>query len=486
MSVVDRLRTLRSAGPREQIPAVFADSAIEAWFGLPPAEVREILEAAPDDALRSSVVSTHVLAFLRGEHVPLMDDVDRASAGAEALRRDPATLALAVLGARVTGQHRTALALLSGGGSRAGARNLFADAASVSGIFLAVQAGITRMLAGRYRAALADFERAKWTRPPAELRFLVRDAHVKSAIIHAVLGDPEDARRELADAAAVERTASWAEHVVDASAGIAAALVDDTDATTRLERVRAIPRPDIGEMWPFYVLALTRIALADPSAGIDGLLANLRAADPPGADGDGLPGAVFDLAEAALALSRGHVAVPRDTLPTADAQAPLNRLLAVALALAAGEPGRARTIALRLAPHTAGLRQAEMWRLTLLALAHRALDEPEAAQRAGDRAHALAHGLPAFDLAVAAPVGPAASAGAMVADWPVLAQAGALTARERELLPLLLEGLPRRDIAQRLFVSENTVKTQISSIYRKFRATSRDDFLSEAHVRGLL
>ncbi len=48
-----------------------------------------------------------------------------------------------------------------------------------------------------------------------------------------------------------------------------------------------------------------------------------------------------------------------------------------------------------------------------------------------------------------------------------------LTAKETELLALLCRGLDRRQIAATLVVSENTVKTHLSSLYRKLGVTGR-------------
>ena len=61
-----------------------------------------------------------------------------------------------------------------------------------------------------------------------------------------------------------------------------------------------------------------------------------------------------------------------------------------------------------------------------------------------------------------------------------------LTARERETLELLSEGLSNKLIARRLRISEHTVKFHISALYAKLGASSRADAVSRAARRGVL
>ena len=64
--------------------------------------------------------------------------------------------------------------------------------------------------------------------------------------------------------------------------------------------------------------------------------------------------------------------------------------------------------------------------------------------------------------------------------------ASTLTAAELRLLPLLTTHLTFREIAERLFVTRNTVKTQAISVYRKLGASSRSEAIDRAAALGLV
>ena len=61
-----------------------------------------------------------------------------------------------------------------------------------------------------------------------------------------------------------------------------------------------------------------------------------------------------------------------------------------------------------------------------------------------------------------------------------------LTARELEVLELISQGLSNKLIAQRLGISEHTVKYHVSSIYSKLGAASRTEAVSIGARRGLI
>ncbi|MFI9065627.1 response regulator [Streptomyces sp. NPDC053429] len=60
-----------------------------------------------------------------------------------------------------------------------------------------------------------------------------------------------------------------------------------------------------------------------------------------------------------------------------------------------------------------------------------------------------------------------------------------LTPREREVLALIGEGLPNRGIAERLFISEATVKTHINNLFAKAGIRDRADAVRRAIAAGL-
>jgi DNA-binding CsgD family transcriptional regulator len=55
-----------------------------------------------------------------------------------------------------------------------------------------------------------------------------------------------------------------------------------------------------------------------------------------------------------------------------------------------------------------------------------------------------------------------------------------LTPTEREVVSLVTEGLPNKDIAARLFVSPRTVQSHLTHVYTKLGLTSRVQLVQEA------
>lgn len=61
-----------------------------------------------------------------------------------------------------------------------------------------------------------------------------------------------------------------------------------------------------------------------------------------------------------------------------------------------------------------------------------------------------------------------------------------ITARELDILEAMAAGLSNREIAQRLFVSENTVKTHAARLFDKLTARRRTEAVARAKEAGLI
>jgi ATP/maltotriose-dependent transcriptional regulator MalT len=76
-------------------------------------------------------------------------------------------------------------------------------------------------------------------------------------------------------------------------------------------------------------------------------------------------------------------------------------------------------------------------------------------------------------------------AGPFVIDETRMKESG-LTPREIEILGLIASGLSNREIAARLFVSENTVKTHSSRLFDKLGAKRRTQAVQFGKAAGLI
>jgi DNA-binding CsgD family transcriptional regulator len=75
--------------------------------------------------------------------------------------------------------------------------------------------------------------------------------------------------------------------------------------------------------------------------------------------------------------------------------------------------------------------------------------------------------------------------GPFVLDAVKLKEVG-LTAREHEILALIAQGLSNREIGEKLFVSENTVKTHSSRLFEKMQVNRRVQAVQKGKELGLI
>jgi DNA-binding NarL/FixJ family response regulator len=109
-------------------------------------------------------------------------------------------------------------------------------------------------------------------------------------------------------------------------------------------------------------------------------------------------------------------------------------------------------------------------------------------ERARLRAHLNGHLtiVGEFETVAAARAAPVEAAAILVARAEREVSPEPLTAREREVLELLAEGLPNKAIATRLGLSDQTVKFHVSAIAGKLGAANRTDAVRRAVREGLI
>lgn len=69
---------------------------------------------------------------------------------------------------------------------------------------------------------------------------------------------------------------------------------------------------------------------------------------------------------------------------------------------------------------------------------------------------------------------------------PARAEALGITPRELDILDAMVDGLSNKEIAERLFVSENTVKTHAARLFAKLSAKRRTQAVQLAREAGLI
>ncbi|MCC2318881.1 helix-turn-helix domain-containing protein [Cellulomonas chengniuliangii] len=392
--------------------------------------------------------------------------------------------------------------------------------------------GILRLLRGDMLAAAEDFRVAARAARRSGIDALARGATGDLALVLALRGDLGAARELLDEADARPERGGRLEQLSRTGRIVArslAALAElDVDAAAKaLDGLDSIDDVRVREeLWAFVEIARAQLAVVrgDTLAALHRLEAQV--ASHPATCGRGAYlRAVVGCAQVDLLLALGQGdrarAVLRDVpgtiaaMETARGTASAVRLRRARLELLTGDAAAARTRAVSLT-HTSGVHP----RYLLDAL----LIEAVAEHRVGDAAAALVALTRAVDLAgsqelvhpfvlvpsaelreiaATADVATAAPATARAMRWledlldsPVLrAHGDALPSRidvvdlsERERAVLVeLASTPSLDlVAARLFVSPNTVKSQVRSLYRKLGVHSRDDALVVAYRTGVL
>lgn len=357
-----------------------------------------------------------------------------------------------------------------------------------------LQAGISLYLAGSDAEARQAYERGFHWAQVSGKAFLLADAAGKMALMEVLEGDSSAALRWMAAHDAAIGEVGWGRSMVERTAVMARAYLalSGLDHPGFESAMGALPaKPDNDEFWCVHahLLALQKInaGIFDAARALVSSLARERryaAASP-------LAQRMFgDVLKWAEILERGSMRT--------GAGAENGDPLVLALGhLLNGNPDAALA-ALQDLPCTGGLRRRGNVALYLdLAARNPRGPTPEILRRV-QLLHRGSGVL--YDLAILGMVPGWSEVGRSLELEPeefqrlgfVLDLAPAplpkqpmLSAREQEVLRQLRAGMTRRQIAEAGFRSENTVKSQIRSLYRKLEASDMDQALENARAWGL-
>ena len=363
---------------------------------------------------------------------------------------------------------------------------------------VAIQTGITAILAGDFNEALMAFTQAQMHTPVSRFAFLSRDALIKSALIHVCCGNAATAESFLTRAKRIPRTSSWYETHLDSQRDLVLALLRIENPKEALAKLWAISLDGINQMWPFYVLALYRILEA---CGYDDKLHHqlevLDAMSFARVDGVGFTGSIIPVKRAMLQLKAGNIVEAQQLLDRADPQLPYTQLIQAAAQIYRGRPDQAIREAAQMHCTTRGFRFLELRRLAVLAAGQYQADEYAECIQTLRIAAAQPTGLNPTETVLFSPETRRLAAD-HIPSWPsndtgpskfltaIPEPVRTLTSREVEILEQLAQGCTRAQAAQNLFVTVNTLKTQLRSIYRKLNVSSAADAVSKAKQRGLM
>jgi LuxR family maltose regulon positive regulatory protein len=375
--------------------------------------------------------------------------------------------------------------------------------------------GAARLWAGEPESAAPALQEGLALAAEGARDQIALDCLAQLAIVHLLRGELTRAEALAGEAVALAEQRGWHEGPAVACAHLAAAAAAYRRGEfERAEGLLAHTAADTAEAPVRHaggLLQALSLAAAGPRSAARGArrLRAIRAAAEEEPTPTFVRVALHD-AEPRVLAAAGELAQARAVLDESRAQLPESHELLVrraALDLQAKEPRHAREALAAVLDEDADVHPATLIEAWLMrALAERAAEDEQAAARALDRALALAEREPYRDafllggpavrelLERQAQTGTAHPAllevlldGAGRVDGaPPLASVEQLTEREQRILRYLPTMLSNAEIGAEIFVSLNTVKTHLRSIYRKLEATGRADAVEKARRLGLL
>ncbi|WP_345186787.1 helix-turn-helix transcriptional regulator [Microbacterium panaciterrae] len=497
--IARQVREATRRGDQDAVVRLIGTRSVDLWFAMPPDELSGVIAQIAPERLRLNPVASLVARMLAPVTTEKPD-----SAGALPHTPDlPAHLhrwhvLIDAAQARVIGEAGTAYEMLAVLPDVTDPIPTVIDPSNGIRSLYLKQAAIAAALDGRLHEALSLYARVLRVPLRAGFEFFAREAHLRSALIHGLCGDPVVAQAHLREARELPRSDSWVERSLDSEQTLVVTMLDaDSDPGTAFERVLQLTYGQMGEIWPFHLLALQRLGVvAERRSESRARLESLVAAGF-GATGSGLQRSAPSALLALESLLSGNVPRAKQEWQEVDDRSWPIWFIGTMIALASGASRTAIRDLTAVKSMTKGLRQAERRRTLLLSLAHCLTEDPVAATTAVDHLSDLNPRSESYEAGMLRILAPGVfarlaeripgllPAGFLLADTGVL-EAPSLTRSEAEVLAGLARGETRDQIAQALFRSVNTVKSQQRSLYRKLGVTSAAEAVRHAAESGYL
>jgi LuxR family transcriptional regulator, maltose regulon positive regulatory protein len=368
-----------------------------------------------------------------------------------------------------------------------------------------LQRGITLTLRAQHAAAARHYQ-FSWQHRRHSAPHVAAGVAANLALTHALTGNPRAAHRWLARHREIDTSRSWGHHLIGAGAHLASALValdqlDPDGCRSQLELLGGGSAPL--ELWPYvaFVEAQYGLHYGDPLTAL-AMLDAAQAAHPPKLSSGEAARTLLARARVDLlvAAGKGEHAQTLIGAPGSETD-PAVAVASARLLLLAGDPAGARRIA---AQHLWQVTTDNRSRLELVlikAAAIRRMHEPARAAELGAQARALYRHtnllrpfttLPADDLGAlfhtsGAVLGPSElnTIHEHRPPFPHRITLTQLTPREQLLATALATTASRQEIADQLYVSVNTVRKQLVTLYRKLGVTTRGEALTRLAQMGL-
>ncbi len=497
VEVINKFWGLLLGGDSELLFEAFVATPLSEITGIRALACRDLMLRAPDDTFLAAAPTA--LPSTRAE----LEELGRSPAVRDAL---PTGLVV-MMALRRRGLHREAL-------EYSNRLEILGRAARIAHTTeslwqlppMYTQTGTTRMLAGNFSGAIGDLQTSYHTAHESPLAIVAADAAGRTALAWALLGESKRAATWLERHDAAPDPHDWYIPVMRSPGHAARALVAIDQllpdaAREALDRIQDGRNPD--ESWPFLAYVRAQYALIWGDAiGVLNELDETRARYQSWIGDGGIAGPLLANAEADLLISLGWGNQARAIIDGRYSGHPLLQVTSARLALLTGHPQDALvtgsgTTWTRKAPARF---QREM--LLLHAVANLRIGDLDAAavllRRAVRRArsgHALRvfATVPTQEFAVLAGRVPESVAliqhrlvRATSSIYPATITVVTLTERETLVLKEVARGQTMPQIAETLYVSYNTVKSQMRTLYQKLGAGSRPAAIIRARALGLI